>query len=320
MFLIVLSHISIWGTGTIRNLHTMIFQPYGEIGTDIFVMISGYFLCKQVPTIRKTFFRISRIWLRTIFYSWLILFIFAIFKINKLNIWNILSALLPVSFNEYWFITDFILLMILVPVLNQILTQLSPKQIVISIIILIFISGVMPLYAGFTPFGGYLNIGIMIASYIFAGYTRIYLKNISIWKFIFVFLLGLGIQYVFIYFFKNQMVTYGALPFVSAAALFPIIVKSKSFFSPIINKLAMSVFATYLITTHPLIVPVLWGNLMFRAERHFSLVIAGILSALILLIVTIVIDQIYLIIERKLGGLKLCSALSSKLAKFVEKN
>jgi hypothetical protein len=316
----VFSHISIWGTGTVRNFHTMIFQPYGEIGTDIFVMISGYFLCKQRPTIEKTFFRVSRIWLRTIFYSWLILLIFVVFKISKLNIWNILSALLPVSFNEYWFITDFILLMILVPVLNQVLIHLSPRQIIASIIVLVFISGVMPLYVGFTPFGGYLNIGIMIASYMFAGYTRIYLKDFSIWLFISVFLLGLSIQYISIYFFKNQMVTYGALPYVSAAALFPIIVRSKSFFSPIINRLAMSVFATYLITTHPLVVPVLWGNLMFRAEAHFNLVIAGILSALLLLIVTVAIDQIYLIIERKFGGLKLCSVLSSKLARFIESN
>ncbi|MCH3923203.1 hypothetical protein [Limosilactobacillus sp.] len=59
---------------------------------------------------------------------------------------------------------------------------------------------------------------------------------------------------------------------------------------------------------------------MFRAEAHFNLVIAGILSALLLLIVTVAIDQIYLIIERKFGGLKLCSVLSSKLARFIESN
>lgn len=298
MCFIILSHYSLFGNSPVTNIHTIFYEPFGEIGADIFVMISGYFLCSQVPSIKKTTFRITKIWTRTIFYSWIILILFFISRHSQLTIMNTITSIFPVLFNEYWFITSFIVLMTIVPILNNLIDNHSRKYLLLIIIGMLFISGVQPLFSAFSPFGAILNVGIMITSYLFAGYIKKYKLKVSNYFLICAFVICLTFQYILRHFINTNVVTYGILPFLCAASIFSIVVRSRSFYNPIINWIASSVFASYLITSHPLVNSILWSKVINTSKINYP-ILSGPVIILCLLIITVMIDQIYLFLERK---------------------
>lgn len=91
---------------------------------NIFVLISGYFLCEQT-------FRVSRVVkliLQTVFYSWLIgTIMIATGKFPLASIDTIYSFL-PISYRNYWFISAYIGLYLLSPVMNKCISALSKRQ------------------------------------------------------------------------------------------------------------------------------------------------------------------------------------------------
>lgn len=54
-------------------------------------------------------------------------------------------SIFPVSFNRYWFVTAFIILMLLVPFINRILVDLPRKQCSYLLLVCVIINGVFPL-------------------------------------------------------------------------------------------------------------------------------------------------------------------------------
>lgn len=99
----------------------------GEIGVNLFFLITGYFL------INNPSFRISatiKLWIRTILYSILFSLIFFIFDHD---LWTQISDLkkdfFPVIFNRYWFISIYIGLMFISPVLSLGLDKIKKQGI-----------------------------------------------------------------------------------------------------------------------------------------------------------------------------------------------
>lgn len=87
--------------------------------------------------INKSSFRINatiKIWLITIFYSWILTILSIIFFPNILKINHIFSVrhniqfIFPISYGTYWFITVYIVLMLLSPFINKFLKNLSQSE------------------------------------------------------------------------------------------------------------------------------------------------------------------------------------------------
>lgn len=316
MCFIILSHYSLFGNSSVTNIHTIFYEPFGEMGADIFVMLSGYFLCMQEFNLSKNIFRITKIWGKTIAYSWIILILFIIFKWTNIGIKSALTALFPVLFNEYWFITSFIFLMMLVPILNRLIKQLRRRNLLIVIFVLLFISGVQPLISAFSPFGAILNVGIMITSYLFAGYTRIYKVRYKSITLLVLFIISFTLQYVLRYFFNTNIFTYGILPFLCAGSIFIMITRSKSYYNSIINWFAASVFAAYLITSHPLVNSVLWSKWVNTANISYPILLGPVI-VLALLVITVLIDQLYIFVEKHYLNNKFV-LISNKITHYFE--
>lgn len=298
MLFILLEHYSYYGNWKVKNLSSQFFLPYGEIGVDIFIMISGYFLCQQQVGFSKTTMRVLKIWMRTIFYSWSILLIFFLFRF-PLGMRKIISTIFPVLSNNYWFVTSFLVLMIIVPILNLIVNTLTKKQIRILILAFVILTCITPFVGLIGPFGGFMTVGILITCYLTASYIRIYGVTIPNVLIIIILFLALGMQYLSLYLGHSLPAIYGILPYIASTCVFILVTRSKPFYSKTINWCASSVFASYLITQNIAVYDLLWRTWLNVSKFENRCVAMGILICLALFVITIFIDKLYLFLEKR---------------------
>lgn len=111
MLFIICSHFCIHGSfeteGMSFSINKMILPigVLGNLGVDVFVMISGYFLS-------QTDFKISRIvkvMLQVSFYSISIFLILVALKIVPFSIKAAIESIFPILFNQYWFATTYVI-------------------------------------------------------------------------------------------------------------------------------------------------------------------------------------------------------------------
>ena len=120
MFFIIAHHFAVHGMGGVNfvasnpNNYLIYFAGIlGKIGVVVFILISSYFMVNSRFTFRKFMFIAGEVW----FYSllFLILFLTVLTPAIELNISNIGIHLLAISHSAYWFVTDYIILMVLSP-------------------------------------------------------------------------------------------------------------------------------------------------------------------------------------------------------------
>ena len=130
MCFVVISHYAQHGLSQALNTNNAIFDffamylhTFGQIGVALFVLLTGYFMIDKVFNIKHVF----SIALETIIYSWSILLILLIFLKDYVTPKMIYMSLLPISTNQYWFVTTYLILYILIPLLNKLFNTLDKQ-------------------------------------------------------------------------------------------------------------------------------------------------------------------------------------------------
>ena len=136
---------------------------------NLYVMITGYFLIEKTDFRWKGF---ANVWLITLFYCIFFLLAFAIFQPSVLSVPVIVKSLLPVTTNQYWFITTYMALLLLAPYISRLVSGFNKRQYTTFVAIMLILSFEYPfgrLFAGngFTLFW-------FVFLYLFAGYIRLY--------------------------------------------------------------------------------------------------------------------------------------------------
>ena len=144
MMFIIMYHYTLygnWSNETINSFKIQFFSPWGQIGVGLFVMITSYFMSGKVLDLKSSFLRNKRIWIKTVYYSWIILVLTIVFNSHNLK-WSLaIFAVFPIIFNEYWFISSYIVLIFLLPFLNMMVRKCNKRELQIYIgIIVIFTS------------------------------------------------------------------------------------------------------------------------------------------------------------------------------------
>lgn len=114
-----LSQIEIGNYGIIQLLAYLT-----SISVNCFVLISGYF---SINSKRVNYDRIIKIWLQTVFYSFIIYLLLSTLGIIPLEFTTIIKSLLPILTRQYWFITAYIPLMLMSPYISKLITENSQK-------------------------------------------------------------------------------------------------------------------------------------------------------------------------------------------------
>lgn len=186
MFLIVMHHYSIHGGGSslilssnFNNIWCEFLGLWGKVGVNLFVLITGYFLIRSTPKISS----IIRLWGATLFYS-VVLYILFISLGKQFNISQFIKTLFPLTFNQYWFISCYVALMVLVPFLNLGLRHFNQNHWICLISVLAILWSLIPTLFLHPSLHGnkwyFSNLGWFIYLYLIAGYFRLYPPSLKL--------------------------------------------------------------------------------------------------------------------------------------------
>lgn len=284
MFLIVLGHAMVHGhvldtlsPNSINYYIVNILRAFLSVHVNCFVLISGYFLCTYKFRLSKVFF----IWWQTFFWSVTLYIFVCISGIVPFEIESLLRACLPVTQQRYWFVTTYLLMYVLIPLLNAAIHTMSQRQHAFFIATFFFIYIVLQnlfFWKKFTSTNSYDPLFFAFL-YMIAAYFRLYpAKRTQLRYFLCYFLVCLfsAIWKIGMELFTNKIVgeSMGDSIFLSYSSI-TMVIASASLFRffeglSITNRLAQKVvtllssltFGVYLIHEQPEIRAFLWEKLL----------------------------------------------------------
>lgn len=125
------------------------------VAVDAFIVISGFY------GIRLKSLTLIRLFSQTWFYSLMIVALFIGLGLKALTQDTVLVAFLPVSSNLWWFMTNYIFLMMISPLLNRIGQTLSQRQLGLIVLGLLFLESLIGFYFGANNLWGYSGYSLM---------------------------------------------------------------------------------------------------------------------------------------------------------------
>lgn len=319
MFLIVLGHVT-WQThfsfpinSPIKNTAIQSLWIGGEFGVWLFMLISAYFLSKTSFK-KKRFFST---WKLTIFYSGAIYLFLLLTKNINFSFGGFIKSFFPVIMGSYWFVTSYLVVYLLSPFLNLLIDKLNKKRYqqlicLLGVVFLIVPNIFRNVSVSTENVDGGGTVFILIIIYLIGGYfrkysedfTKRYMKRYVTW-----FIISLLMMIVSIYvinLFKNNSIglfnhyrSYGLFlkvssPFqaVCACSFFLIFKNINIKTNKLINFVASSTFAIYLIHTQVILFPILWGKIIClqRYEGSKYIIAIEVIVALIVFITCLFID------------------------------
>lgn len=281
MFFIVVYHCLTHGVGdgygfSVSNpitLSNLLFSDFllvfSSIAVNLYVMVSGYFLAD----LNFKMSRIVRTWTYACFYSVAMTVLFMSLQWEPFSLVALGKSFFPLSTDAYWFVTQFIGLMILSPFLAMLVRQLSYKQFIGLLIGGAFIClAVIPDF----PLGKrfYVAHGNSIWSFAYlfmiAGFIRHHLQEIPKGKLLIaifsVIILTMACESYFGYSHGHVNLfwfNYNGLPFILSVLVFILVRQihvSDSGFWNVLVKLAPYSFGVYLIHDQLMVRGWLWNN------------------------------------------------------------
>lgn len=140
---------------------------WGQAAVLCFVMITGYFMVLKRVRASKIIRLAAEVW----FYSVAISAVMVWAGIAEWDWSTCLVTALPILSREYWFVTDYIILLLLSPVLNRMLTALSRRQFGYGLAIMLAVAYVC---SGLMRFEFLGSIPFMVLFYSLAAYIRLH--------------------------------------------------------------------------------------------------------------------------------------------------
>ncbi len=246
------------------------------------------------------------------FYSVIALGVSILFSKAGYNggIMTVIKAVLPVLMNEYWFVTSFIVLMILSPFLNFVIQNLKQNQYRTLLFVLFILCSVIPTFVSSDLTS---SLTWFVFLYLTAGYVRFYHNDfagnnarrhalIGILGIVILWCSSTLINWVGIYLGKERVLSYSRhfmsmesiIVLVIAYELFMTFLCMKKFSNNIVNKIAGAAFGVYLIHDNVNLRILLWQNIVKYVdwERPVYLVLYSFICVVLIYIICTVIDLI----------------------------
>lgn len=284
----------------------------GELGVNLFVLITGYYMCKSKPSVKKIVLLI----LEVFFYN-ILNFIIG-YKVGYIDSFKNISAVFPIITGVYWFITAYSLIYVLSPYYNKLINSLQKRDYQKFLLINLIIWCVIP-----NIFGFFYNSSEVLPFYNrFIWLTLIYFVGAYIKKYNIKILdskkrsliisgitfLLMVLSIILIYIFKNNTIeiAYFWTPnnifmFILSVSFFIFFTKIRIGSSKIINKIASTTLGIYLLHDG-ILARFIWTNLfksnIYIYSDYWFIYMAC--STAILFIIGIIIDIIRQLIEKEI--------------------
>lgn len=302
---IVLAHFSLWTPWHLENITAFnvnmvyFFRPFGQIGVYLFILITAWFMSNDIPTFNKGITRTKKILSQVIFYSIFIQIIYSLLMDNW-AVKPLIKSFFPILFNQYWFVTAYVILIILLPYINRIMNVISRTEHQYLSLSMILFSFIFPLIGNHIT-GTMYSFSTICTVYIIGAYIKKYdftLKNKSIYTIILVIMSLLYVAQILAYLLLHRLsgidkLNYGLMPTIIAVGIFLLVKNQEKYYSTKINWLSKNVFAVYLITVHPSINSVFFTHGLNVSESVYDvrIIIIGVVYSTFLVLTSIIIDK-----------------------------
>ena len=279
MLLIVTAHFSVHGifpspTVETFSLNYIILQflgSYAYVGVNAFMLITGYFM---ITSEKSNYKKIGKLIVDILFYSIILLLICYFFKLLPLSKKDIIGSISPWGY--YWFVTNYVFILLIVPFLNKTLVSLSSKKYLWLIAIIAAVTRVLPflLQDHFSVKSG--TIDYFVLFYIIGGYIRLHIKPtqhnnrnliIALIMFALVAAIGLGVDFFALYTRNDEILSefihyrgIDSIPADVCSIFLFLYFNNLNLNSKLVNTVARYTLDVYLIHENRLIMNILWGG------------------------------------------------------------
>lgn len=259
----------------------------GKIGVNLFILISSYFMIDSKFTFRK----ILKIVGETLFYSiGIILLLEFVLQLNitfRPNV--IIKSLFPITLGQYWFVTNYIILMLISPYLNIIINNLDKKSfkkmLIYMLIFTVAIAGIFPntltdiatIFVWFMVLyliAGYIKKHFDLSKISFVQCILVTLSSIMLLFWIICSLDNFNFSYKVTYILEEYYNFYirenSIFVMLSSMAIFLFFLKLPKKSNKFINKIASATLGVYLIHDNIYMRKYLWHDLLNTQDKFFS--------------------------------------------------
>lgn len=258
MICIIAHHLCYHGDGVLADgfnkVLMQIFLFGGKYGVDLFIILSGYCLINSKFTFRKLF----KLLIQVILYSVSIYLIFLCCGLIRFNFKELIKVLFPTIFQQYWFVTCYIIVYVFSPFINKMLKSFSRKEYTVFMILTFsilfigkYVGFISPNYVWFFAIY-FLGAGMALHP------LNIYSKKSSSTAFLIV-MLSLIVLVKLINF--SNIFELDNLFVILASAATLLFFRNINIKSKFINRIASTTFGVYLIHDNNYIRSVLWKNI-----------------------------------------------------------
>ena len=314
MMLVIIAHHYVVNSGLLDvisanmmspcSLFLLIFGWGGKYAINCFIIITGYFMCKQEITLRK----FLKLFLEIEFYKIGIYILFLITGYESFSIKNMIKAVLPVYSIGTGFMASYLVFFLLIPYLNILIKGMDERQHIRLIILCVLVFTIFPSFLKADVKIGY--IGWFMVVYIIAAYIRLYpmkwFDNNKIWGSVTIILLILSLgsvvactwlsnyfgKEVYYYFVNDSNKILALLPAITTFMYFK---NLELGYKKWINNIAATTFGVLLIHANSdTMRQWLWRDILGNVEAYHSvyLVIHAVLSVLGVYIICVLLDLV----------------------------
>ncbi len=285
MVFIVTSHFCVHGgfdlTAIPFSFNKLLLQwgTLGNLGVDIFVIISGYFLSTKEFKLKTLCNLFTQVW----FYSVVGIVISFLLR-APMSLGVLLKAVFPTLFQEYWFFTAYLVLTLLSPFLNILIKNLNQKSFILLLTVMLTLWVVIPTFTTRAMYG--TEIAQFVMFYFIGAYFRKYPNNFLFKKRVAAVLAAVCAALLFLstlmlnllgtkipalggfglYFYSRTSLLVVGI----AVSLFSLAANRPAFSNRFINTVASCSFGVYLVHDHFILREFLWEKLFGVAEHVFS--------------------------------------------------
>lgn len=314
MTFIVIGHIVFHGTHNSIG-GSVIIKTITATGVDLFVMISGYF---GIKLSFRSFLNILGI---VLFYSFLSMILCALIFKQSFAIMEVVRAFFPMSLGTYWFVSCYMMLMLLSPAINIVLEKTSNLQYLVILSVIAYMLCVSGWIFGKSNCHGYSTFNMIFIYFIGHGIRRFnlhkYLKK-YIWLVLYI-IWTILLNVMFFYVHERTLTNNSPVLIIAAILLFCFVLNFK-FQNNSINRIAVCMFPVFLIQDG-YVGQKLYGILYEKGLEYsftggYYAIIAG--YFILLFLTAIIVEHLRMKIMNK-PIIALSDFVSDKVGRIVEK-
>ena len=150
-------------------------EAFAVVAVNVYVLITGYFLCESNMKPKRLLEIVCQVLWYTILIP-VVLLLLGVVTPQNFDMYDLLRFVFPAHMKHYWFVTAYVILMLLVPFLNAGIQHMSREQLTFSTVLLVVYNtlpkSVLPVK--FTDDEAGNHVLWLVCLYLIAAYIRKY--------------------------------------------------------------------------------------------------------------------------------------------------